>query len=589
MDSEALTPYRLRTVRIGVQTTMMLVAALAAFRLLPGHGSVATTTFAVVLVCAALGAAGISALPWPRMFTSARGLYAMYAWSAADIVLITILASATGGPRSEMFLLYAFTTVFFSMVYPIAGQCALLGFTFACYLTLAALDGRNVGAASVALRMGVLGILAYFASFLSRELREQVVGQRAERTESEKRANLLAIVAAAARSMTTLDPEAVLGVIVASAEAIGFDVISFCLVDHSTRTYTISHGRGLPEVFDSSPLPVDAGLPGLVLAAERTVRLGGFGFGRPSHQVLQDAGVAGAIGVPVWSRGEIAGVLAAGSRAERPIADQEMEALELLAQQAGRTLDNVRLFEEERAAVERLAQIDKLKDDFVSTVSHELRTPLTAIEGMGITLEHRWDDLRDDQRRALVERMNANSKALDTVIGTLLDFSRLEAGHVSVNAETLQFEELLRRVAMRMAPVLADHSFSAIIDDDLVVYADPALMERVVENLLSNATKHTPAGTRVSLTARLAGDAVEVRLADHGPGIPASDLPHIGERFYRSSHTSRAHTRGTGLGLALVREILEMHGAELRVVSEPGGGAEFVFALPLAEPRAHAV
>jgi signal transduction histidine kinase len=140
--------------------------------------------------------------------------------------------------------------------------------------------------------------------------------------------------------------------------------------------------------------------------------------------------------------------------------------------------------------------------------------------------------------------------------------------------------DLLMGTVDRLALLFADHVLAVEVDRGLMVEADPILLERVAENLLANAVKHTLAGTRVTLSARGANGQVVVAVEDEGPGIPDEELVHLGERFFRGGEIN-TRQRGLGLGLAIASEILELHGSHLEVDSEVGKGTRFSFRLPL--------
>jgi signal transduction histidine kinase len=248
-------------------------------------------------------------------------------------------------------------------------------------------------------------------------------------------------------------------------------------------------------------------------------------------------------------------------------------------------MENAERFADERRTVARLAEVDRLKGEFVSTVSHELRTPLTAILGMGLTVEQQWERMSDATRREFVARLNANAAALEEVVGTLLDFSRIDSGRLKIRPAAVRVDTLVAGVASRLAGLLDSHAVSVDVEEGLTVSGDRVLLERVVENLLSNAVKYTPAGTPIEVSARREDTVAVIAVADRGPGIAREDLRHIGDRFFRGGDPNTRKTRGTGLGLALVREILDLHGSELGVSSEPGLGSRFWFRLPLAPPE----
>jgi signal transduction histidine kinase len=275
-------------------------------------------------------------------------------------------------------------------------------------------------------------------------------------------------------------------------------------------------------------------------------------------------------------------VLVGGSRDRRQIPPEEVEAFKLLARQAEAALANARRFEDERLMVKRLVELDEMKRDFIANVSHELRTPLTVIQGMGKTLGQRWDRLDDEMRRDLLSRVNSNADALADTINALLDFAQLEAGRLEAKPVPFDVGALVERSVERLSSLFGERSLAVDVERGLVVAGDERLIERVLDNLLSNAAKYTSDRAQVKVSAATVdGDAL-VAVADDGPGIDAGDLKHLGERFFRGGDRQARAARGSGLGLAFAREVLELHGRSLDVESQPGRGSTFAFRLPLA-------
>jgi two-component system, OmpR family, phosphate regulon sensor histidine kinase PhoR len=230
--------------------------------------------------------------------------------------------------------------------------------------------------------------------------------------------------------------------------------------------------------------------------------------------------------------------------------------------------------------------------DFLAVVSHEIRTPLTAIGGIGATLERRWETIGDDLRRELVGRLNANARVLDEIVSTMLDISRIESGTLTVSLQTVHLTEQLRQLTDRLSSLFNHHEVSVVAEEGLLVEADRLLIDRVVENLLVNAVRHTRAETHIWLEAGRRGDHVAVAVRDDGDGIPEHELTRLGERFYRGGDPRSRPARGTGLGLALVVEVLRLHGEELDIKSEVGRGSCFSFRLRAASsqaPRYHPI
>jgi signal transduction histidine kinase len=576
-ESEPLAEYRLRAVRIGLVCTAVVLLALVAVLFIPGHDEVQTVPYLIVLALASAGGLAVALLPWKKLFERGHGLGFLYVWSIADIALISMAVAVTGGGRSSMFVLYALTTVFFGSVYPQRGKLLLLLFTSVCYCAAIAVTGWDIEPAMLFARLAGIGVLAVLTAFLYRELLGQIRQSTESRAGAERWAALLSAVAGAAQRMT-LDPDRVVDVVLDAVLALGFEGASLTALDPDGRTYRVLGSRGLPEQYAVGVYPAGSGVTGLVLSSGASVVLDDYSNWEHALSVAK-AGYHAVIACPVRLDGWLAAVLIAGSKQYRYLPMQEVQAVELLAAQASMALQNARRFEAERRTVERLEELDRMKADFLATVSHELRTPLTVIEGVGLTLERAWDGLDDDTRHEMLLGLGANVRSLDSLITNLLDFSRLEAGGLEVQFEPVDMSELLLATATRLKRLFVDRRLEVDVDPGLGAQADTLLVDRVIENLLSNAAKHTATGAMVTLSAHVEGNDVVVVVADDGPGISEDDLAHLGERFFRGGDLN-ARPRGIGLGLALAREILELHESELQIESRMGHGSRFAFRLP---------
>jgi signal transduction histidine kinase len=582
-DQAVLNEYLLRTVRVVVWTTFLVVAALALSLMLRGPHPNPSDLGTLLGVA---GATGVMAalLPWDRVLGTRTGRALFYVWMTTYILMISAGVAVTGGGRSPVVMLYALTTVFGAIAFPERVQAAFLGVTVASYFGALHLAGWHTTTQSrTFLQLTALVGLAFLAGFLSRELTRQMRAHAAARTESLRRAQLLEIVARAGRRVSSLDSEQVLEGVVLGATRLGFEAANLAVYDDADARFRVAYAVGLPAEYVRASHSAGAGVPGLVREGRSTVVLDDYAAHPNAIPLLRNENFHAAIGTPVWVQGRLDAALIAGSRERRPITEEDVEAFELLAALAGRALENAQRFEDEHRAVERLAELDRMKSDFLSNVSHELRTPLTAIEGMGLTLEDQWDRLDEDTRRELLGRLNANARTLDQIISTLLDFSRIEAGSLDVRADEVELRSFVDAVLHRLGNLVGAHWVTVEVTPDVGVRADPLLLDRVIENLLSNAVKHTPEGTAIEVAARLLDGAVEVSITDEGPGIPENELRYLGDRFFRGGETNTRRTRGTGLGLALVREILKLHGSRLEVHSDVGRGSRFSFRLPLAE------
>jgi signal transduction histidine kinase/DNA-binding response OmpR family regulator/ligand-binding sensor domain-containing protein len=244
--------------------------------------------------------------------------------------------------------------------------------------------------------------------------------------------------------------------------------------------------------------------------------------------------------------------------------------------------------EMEHFQAERLAEVDKLKSRFFANISHEFRTPLTLIRG---PVEQAIESTQDPATRQMLHLVRDNAKRLHSLVDQLLDFSRLESGMMRLQVAGGDIVPFLRRVVMSFESWAErkkiNLEFQADVDSAMGFF-DADKVEKVVNNLLSNALKFTQeqGAVRVNLTTSLTHPLSgrrewEVRVADTGPGISADHLTRIFDRFYRADETHK--TEGTGIGLALTKELVEMHHGAIAVESTPGKGSEFRVTLPIEE------
>ncbi len=230
----------------------------------------------------------------------------------------------------------------------------------------------------------------------------------------------------------------------------------------------------------------------------------------------------------------------------------------------------------ERDAAERLRALDDMKNTFLAAVSHELRSPLTSILGLSITLE-RSPDMDETDRQDLLSRLSVNARKLERLLKDLLDIDRLNRGIVTPQYRTVDVGALARRTVESMDAVAER---TVIVDASPVVLSiDPPKIERIVENLVMNAARHTAADRTIWLKVGPREGGVLLTVEDDGPGVPAELREAIFEPF-RQGPTASAHAPGTGIGLSLVGRFAALHGGSAWVEDRPGGGASFQVQLP---------
>jgi len=230
--------------------------------------------------------------------------------------------------------------------------------------------------------------------------------------------------------------------------------------------------------------------------------------------------------------------------------------------------------------ITRFREAEELKSTFISVVSHELKTPVALIKGYVSTLRREdaaWD--REIVRDSL-EVIEEEADRLTELIENLLDASRLQAGVLSINLSDVAMDVLAARIAERFATQSDRHKFLVDFPPDFpIILGDEDRLAQVFSNLISNAIKYAPAGGEIRIRGQIHPQQVVVCVSDQGPGIAIGDIPHVFDRFYRSSDASRT-TKGAGLGLYLARAVIEAHAGRIWVDPRPGEGARICFSLP---------
>jgi PAS domain S-box-containing protein len=278
------------------------------------------------------------------------------------------------------------------------------------------------------------------------------------------------------------------------------------------------------------------------------------------------------------------GAMVVGLSPRRALDDAYRGFLDLLAGHIGQAITNAEAYEAERVRAEALAELDRAKTTFFSNVSHEFRTPLTLM--LGPAEDALADPETRPENRARLLLVHRNALRLLRLVNSLLDFARIEAGRIEAVYEPTDVAVLTAELASAFRSACARAGLALTVDAPPLpvgmpaVYVDHEMWEKVVLNLLSNAFKHTFAGgISVRVRAVDAGDGVEVTVADTGVGIAPEELPRIFDRFHRVANArSRTH-EGTGIGLALVQELVHRHGGSIAVASTPGEGTTFTVRL----------
>ncbi len=225
-------------------------------------------------------------------------------------------------------------------------------------------------------------------------------------------------------------------------------------------------------------------------------------------------------------------------------------------------------------------QAEQLRNSLLNSVSHDLRTPLATIAGAASSLVERCRN----EDRELLQSVVDESRRLNRLVENLLDMARLDSGSVSLNRQWHVMEEIVGVALEAAKRELGEHQVRIAIPADFpLIKIDGFLMEQVFVNLLENASRYTPSGSEIEITAQAVGSRVEIRIADNGPGLPAGSEASIFDKFFRGATVAPDGRRGVGLGLAICRAIVEAHGGRIAAANRPQGGAEFVITLTQTE------
>jgi signal transduction histidine kinase len=364
-------------------------------------------------------------------------------------------------------------------------------------------------------------------------------------------------------------------------------------VDPSLLGWVVTHGRPLLSN-DMEHDPRSYRLPGLDLEL-RTVAI-----------------------IPLRSAGVIIGTVSVYNRSDgRPFGEHDLQVLQTLGDQVVMGLDRAAVLEEsrrnERALVAKNAELQRatrLKSEFLANMSHELRTPLNAIIGFSDLVLAEGAGELDSQQRDYLEAVLRNGRHLLELINSVLDLSKIEAGRMSLTLEETDLRDAITAAVADTASLRSAKHQECTLDLDesgLEVMADGVRVRQVLYNLLSNASKFTPEGGTISLSARRtrapirlpaerAGDdrrmttqdVIWVKVVDTGIGIAPGDMDKLFQEFSQVDSSPSRQAQGTGLGLALSRRFVEMHGGRIGAESVPGKGSAFWFILPIEGPRRRA-
>jgi signal transduction histidine kinase len=302
-------------------------------------------------------------------------------------------------------------------------------------------------------------------------------------------------------------------------------------------------------------------------------------------KIIEKEGFHGFLLAPLEAKNEQLGVLCLLFHPNESVGDAAVDTLRALSDQVALVVRNIQYNEELARKNQELTHLDELKSDFMATMSHELRTPLTSIIGYSDMLLGGMTGELNEKQAAFVESILKGGEALLGLINDILDLTKIEAGRLELNRESVDLRAALLGVLPVVKPRAQEKKIriSTFLPTDLPpVLADPAKFNQILLNLLTNGIKYTHDNGSVSVEARTVDDLVEIWVNDTGMGIAKEDQDKVFQRFTQIDSSATRSQGGTGLGLAIVSELVELHGGTIRLQSKLGKGSSFIFTMPIS-------
>ncbi|HEX6530870.1 MAG TPA: ATP-binding protein, partial [Burkholderiales bacterium] len=339
------------------------------------------------------------------------------------------------------------------------------------------------------------------------------------------------------------------------------------------------------------PIPLDEhSLSGRAILRDEMVHIRDVdtepGLADHSRAITRRQGVRSVLIAPMHSMGATTGALAVARRAPGGFSEREVELIRTFADQAVIAMENVRLFREIEEKSAQLEVANKHKSEFLANMSHELRTPLNAIIGFSEVLTERMFGELNDKQADYLKDIHESGRHLLSLINDILDLSKIEAGRMDLELSRFHLPSALSNAVTLVRERAQRHGIqlSVDVDDRLGAFqADERKFKQIMLNLLSNAVKFTPDGGKVSVAAKKDTACVEIAVRDTGIGIAPEDHAAVFEEFKQVGRDYTKKAEGTGLGLALTKRFVELHGGSIRLQSAPGKGSTFTVSLPIRQ------
>lgn len=501
-----------------------------------------------------------------RLSKSGKNRYLDYVWVIIVIGLCTLLAEIMVGKfeLANIVMVYLLGVIFVatrfgrrpSIMASILGVAALDFFFVSPYLTFSVADSQYL------VTLGAMLTVAMVTSSLMANVRSQAkVAAHRERRASA----LYTMSKELSRSQ--------------SEEDIVRTAVRQVYSEFSSRNVILFPNNNGRVVY-----PKQKSIAESLLGADLSIAQWVFDHNEMAGQGTNTLPGASAIYFPINNEDKVLGVLALlPVNLRRVFLPEQQKLLETFLRQIGQAVERIR-FAEQAKLTHMQIEAERLRNSLLSAISHDLRTPLATIVGSASALVEDDGHLQPQDKLDLSRGIVDEAERMSNLVNNILDMARLDAGVVELKKEWHPVEEIVGTVLTRLQKQLAGRPIKVKLPSGMpMMFVDAVLIEQVLINLLENALRYTPPGSSLEITAETSEHAIEIAVADHGPGIPLGREDHLFEKFYQARH--EAAQSGVGLGLAICRAIVAVHGGRIYAQNQPSGGAVFTFVLPVDQPQ----
>jgi signal transduction histidine kinase len=440
------------------------------------------------------------------------------------------------------------------------------------------------------LQLAVGAIVGWLVNRLARETslaRERAEEAEGLRDQLGRRVDLLDATNRCARALgSSLEIEEAFAAFIRELRGvIPFDRTAIILVEDGSARVIAAAGAAAQTVFPPGTRRPAAGslLQEVTTRGQVVYREDMKDVRYPEEEEFLELGLRCRLAAPLIVGPRNVGMISLVREQPRSFIPDEIEFVSLLGRFLGSTVQNIRAYEAERATVEELRRLSALRADFVSLVSHELRSPMAAVIGSAKTLQRRWRELTPEQRDSFLGLIDHETNRLADLVADVLDTSRIESGQFSYTFTDVDVGELVQESAAAAESGQDEIEIRSHVRRPLpLVRGDRERLRQVLTNLLDNAVKYSPECRTVWVEMSRQSDQISIEVQDQGIGIPIAEQREIFDRFVRGGDSKTRRISGTGIGLAMVREIVRAHGGEILLTSEPGRGSRFTVVLRTA-------